>query len=575
MVQIAVALLYITFLCWTYGHITIYAFKKISAIQETQLPSLSIVCMTGLSSIAVIAAILSLFIPLGGISVQISLLLAGGIYWGISKKIGPDFSGTIMQSAKSCPLLAILLVASLLLLLLVMGSSTIIHPDTLGYHAQTIQWIENYKVIPGLAHLHVRYGLQSSWYLLCALFSFNFTHTPALTFINTSLACWFVLFVTGRINEALQQKNQGNYKSAIKGLFFFLFLVMSCWDFGQLRLTAVSASPDFAAAVYLWLVFYLLVNRPGKENETVRLMLVFFFSTIVITIKLSSAPVLLVSCYVLYRFIAQNRKKVLASLVVFALSAAIPFVARNMITTGYPVFPLTFLNLTHFDWNLDVIRTEQVKQYVTAYARIGSKANMGEQPGTVDKWSVWLPIWWNNRSMAERTMLSALLISLVAGGAFIRKIINRSSGELGVLLCVSVGGVIFWFVQAPDPRFGYGFIIPVSGVLLYRFVAGYSFTFIAVKRLTLVGMSCLLMATGGYTAYRFHYYFKARNLILPEGISSIAYKEINQQGIIFHIPYDDCECGSIPLPCIYNNEPFLMRGKKITDGFTSVKQPVK
>lgn len=576
MLQIAVALLYITLLCWTYGYITIALFKNITAAQQTRLPGFSIVCMTGLSCIAVLAGILSIFVPLGGILVQLSLLLAGAVYWVVNKNIRADFMDAMKQGEKTYNLPTLLLLITFLFLLIVMSAWTIIHPDTLGYHAQTIRWIESYKAIPGLVHMHVRYGLQSNWYLLCALFGFSFTHTTALTFINTSVACWFVLFATCRLSKAIRQKNDSDLKGLVTGILFFLLLVMSILDFGQLRLTAVSASPDFTAAIYLWLVFFLLVNKSYKENEVVYLMLTFFFSIVAITIKLSSAPILLVSCFALYRLLVLRRKSAIAFMVVLGLLVIIPFVTRNLITSGYAVFPLTFPDIVQFDWKLDKIRTAQVKQYITAYARIGPLAAMGkQQPDIVNRWSGWLPVWWSNRSVAEKTMLASLSVLLLLGCVYVRKIIHQSSVELRTMLCVSVTGILFWFIQAPDPRFGYGFILPVQGVLLYRLAAGYSFNYKAGKRLLMSGVFTLIILAAGYTAYRFYHFFYARNLIVPEGISTIACKKTPYNGIIFYIPYDDCECGGTPLPCAYYTEPFLMRGKKLTDGFKSVKQPDK
>ena len=55
------------------------------------------------------------------------------------------------------------------------GASTgIIHYDTGLYHAQSIRWIEEYGVVPGLGNLHTRLAYNSASFCLSALYSFAF-----------------------------------------------------------------------------------------------------------------------------------------------------------------------------------------------------------------------------------------------------------------------------------------------------------------------------------------------------------------------------------------------------------------
>jgi hypothetical protein len=77
------------------------------------------------------------------------------------KKDSPAFFSSLKKEFQILNLLPAILFSTCLLLILVMSTWTIVHPDTLGYHAQTIQWIEKYKAIPGLVHLHVRFGYQA------------------------------------------------------------------------------------------------------------------------------------------------------------------------------------------------------------------------------------------------------------------------------------------------------------------------------------------------------------------------------------------------------------------------------
>lgn len=48
------------------------------------------------------------------------------------------------------------------------------HYDSDLYHAQSIRWIEEYGVVPGLGNLHERFAYNSSFFALSALFSMKF-----------------------------------------------------------------------------------------------------------------------------------------------------------------------------------------------------------------------------------------------------------------------------------------------------------------------------------------------------------------------------------------------------------------
>src|SRR4030095_1904358 len=119
---------------------------------------------------------------------------------------------------------SVILLLAFFLLIFVMSSLTIVHPYTFGYHAQTIQWIEKYKAIPGLVHLHVRFGYQGLWFVDCALFSFSFTGEQGITFLNSTVLLWFFIFIINRINF-----NFSKTGNKIYGLLWIVFLLLSMW----------------------------------------------------------------------------------------------------------------------------------------------------------------------------------------------------------------------------------------------------------------------------------------------------------------------------------------------------------
>src|SRR6186997_3065669 len=197
MLTTLLAWIYISFLSWRWGILFLQFLKKVLK-GELQLPHFSIICITGLSVITVIACTLSLFIPLGEWWVQFLFIIPClGLFF---KKNSPSFFVALKRELQDLHFFSIVLLSACLLLMLVMSSWTIIHPDTLGYHAQTIQWIEKYKAVPGLVHLHVRFGFQGLWFVDSALFVFSFTVKEGITILNSTVLFWFFVFLVNRIN---------------------------------------------------------------------------------------------------------------------------------------------------------------------------------------------------------------------------------------------------------------------------------------------------------------------------------------------------------------------------------------
>jgi hypothetical protein len=80
---------------------------------------------------------------------------------------------SLLQSLKNNSLF----VGLILLFLAVFFVYLIIKPghfDTYLYHMSSIQWIEQYRAVPGLANVQERLGFNSSIFVLSAGFSFYF-----------------------------------------------------------------------------------------------------------------------------------------------------------------------------------------------------------------------------------------------------------------------------------------------------------------------------------------------------------------------------------------------------------------
>lgn len=557
MLTTLLAWLYITFLCWTWG-ILVFYFVQRATKDKWPLPHFSIICITGLSAITIVAGILSLLIPLGPWWVQFLFILPGLSVFFL--KDIPYFFSSLKRQFASLHVTSVILHVSLLVLILVMSTWTIVHPDTLGYHAQIIQWIEKYRAVPGLVHLHARFGLQSFWFVDCALFNFSFVGKHGFTVLNSAFVFWFVIFMVNRIDHNCFKDGKKIY-----GLLWAGLLALSLWSYTQFRLTVTSASADFVATVFVLAIIYCLLEKETKHLHTSDWLLVTLLSIVAITMKLSVAPLAIFPVIALLLFVTKRKFKALFVLLLIGALSLAGFAGRNIITSGYALFPLTAVDMGNVDWKYSPQLTANVKNYIAAYAKTQDIETRQEvYAANIDRVTEWLPGWWHNRSIADKSITILAFLSFIALLVFIKKLYR--SGLIPVLIIAAMlAGIVFWFINAPDPRFGFGFILGIISVVTFLLFRQRNLSF--RKNLLVAIILSFSMATIAYTAYRFMNFFEADQIVAPLGIPESDYRAFDCGGMKINTPINEA-FGSIPIPCTdLSCENFTPRGSNVEDGF--------
>ncbi len=230
------------------------------------------------------------------------------------------------------------------------------------------------------------------------------------------------------------------------------------------------------------------------------------------------------------------------------------------------MFPSATIDLANVDWKYNRELTIQQKSYITAYAKrpgvetkdeIDSAAKMSPPE--------WIPGWWKHRSIADKVILCLLVLSFLAASFSLTKILRSGFVPIFILLTMLIG-IIFWFVNAPDPRFGFGQLLGFIAIVAYLILKEKE---IAVRRnilsAVLLAFTVIILA---YTGYRFINFFTKDQLLTPLGIEKTLYETFECDGFKFNSPVDKDDFGTIPIPCTdLNCENFSPRGNKVTEGF--------
>ena len=178
----------------------------------------------------------------------------------------------------------------------------------------------------------------------------------------------------------------------------------------------------------------------------------------------------------------------------------------------------------------------------------------------------WLPSWWQLRSLADKFILLSIPLLWILFFVFKRKRLSQHF-IVGIIVCMA--GIIFWFVNAPDPRFGYGFLIPLIALLLVAILNERKEIPVGVIRLMVFLISAVALS---YSVYRFKNFFGVSNIIQPRGIENTTWHQIKCVNIEFRIPDEPGYCNGIDPPCITGDcKNFEPRGQNPEDGFRAKK----
>jgi hypothetical protein len=298
------------------------------------------------------------------------------------------------------------------------------------YHLETMLWNTTDRVVVGLANLHTPLGYNQSLFVLAAGLSIPVFGGWSLSFLATALveammAADFLL----SIRSATQRMAQ------LYCLVVILFLLAE----PRWVLSPTYLSPEPVVALGVLYAILLFLDR----RKTALLLWVPFL----ITAKLSSAPLIL-----LLDWNRETLRKPAAA--VGALFLGI-WVAGNIAISGYLAYPVAVTRLP-LAWAMPKSRTIDATRWITSWSRVPER-NLEQTSGLK-----WIRPWANNSYAVPELRWSLLLF--VAGFFVVWRKKALRQMNLRALLVISAG-LLFWFIAAPDPRFGRGFIL--SAALLF------------------------------------------------------------------------------------------------------------
>ena len=371
--------------------------------------------VTGLIALTIYAQLFSLFYKVAGIADTI-LGMAGILLFLVwlfrrfrQKRPAALFPGCTWERPAAWRIAAILFCFFLTLIWTTRSPGQY---DTGLYHAQAIRWIEEYGVVPGLGNLHMRLAYNSAFMSLQALFSLGWLVGQSVHSLNGFFCLTALIYVCATIR--LWGEKSLRTSDFLKCVMV-IFVV-------QMRYDMASSGTDILAML---LVLYILIKwsefwESGREDGEMYgwLCLVGVYAA---TVKLSAAPVVVLALYPLYLFIREKHGKAVLTHVAAGIFILIPYLIRNVIISGYLVYPYGGLDLFNLDWKMDKEVLMKDSLDIKMFARGINKAAEYD-----NSFLGWIPRWFLAQEVGNRVVIVAVVavmaVFLLQYGARIFKI---------------------------------------------------------------------------------------------------------------------------------------------------------
>jgi len=563
---------YITVLSFIYGLLAIKISNKIFNFEKNyQVLSFPITSITGLCLISTLVGYLSLFIKIGLLA-NITLLAIGIIFTIIEYKNIINLVSTKLNQIKNTNKSIFLLFLITFLIVLIKTTSSYMISDTGGYHAQAIKWIEEYKAIPGLGNLHGRLAFNSTWFLPSALFSFSFLKLRSFHVLNGIFFLFGIIFSLSGLDKILKG-NHSLCNITKTGVFLFLIYLFKKYLYAPSP-DLSSPSPDMPTTLLIWILFIFFLDKAENnklDNFDIQSVLVLIISSFALIIKLSALPIVILPMYIIYCEYSKGKKINMGSSLCIVSIIIIPWFIRNVILSGYLVYPFPSIDIFNFDWKIPIQRVILEKKSIESWARIPRlpSAKVLSMP-----FFNWLPVWFRSVSLKDKRIL---LIIITTSSFYITYMLFNLKRlafwfnlykKYAILYIGAYIGVLFWFTTAPDFRFGYGFLIILCLLLVIPLLKP---LFTRLPRVLPILSLILLIVYQGATLYKSIEYNTSvikHRILFPVNYKIIETKMIAQKNFCVYSPASGGQCWNTPLPCTpYPNSKLELRGDKIEDGF--------
>lgn len=322
-------------------------------------------------------------------------------------------------------------------------SRGMLHYDTGLYHAQSIRWIEEYGVVKGLGNLHGRLAYNSSAFALSALYSMVFLD-------GNSLHCCagFLAFLLAKVClEMGESLREGRTGAGVFARVMCVYYLVNIFD------EMISPASDYFMVL---LAFYIVIRFldlvESGEQAILPYGLLCVLGVYLMTVKLSAALILLLTVCPAVRLLRERKWAETGVYLGLGVVTALPFFIRNVLISGWLVYPFTQIDLFDVVWKIPKGLADYDAKEIQVYGRGYTDVQQFDLPV-----GAWMPGWFRGLAGSDKVLTlaaaAAVLALLVYAAGMIFGWWERRL-ELLLVQGTVAASFVFWLCTSPLIRYG-------------------------------------------------------------------------------------------------------------------------
>lgn len=440
-----------------------------------------------------------------------------------------------------------------------------IHYDSDLYHAQSIRWLEEYGVVPGLGNLHERFAYNSSFFALSALYSLKYVLGDSMHAMNGFLA--LILSLTCLpIAKSWKGKRFSVAGFARVGAIYYLTTITN---------EVVSPASDYAVMCVIFFIVIKWLDMLEKDcKEIAPYALLCVVGVYALSIKLTAGLILILLIKPAYMLIKEKRIKEIFIYLAMGLIVAIPWMVRTIMISGWLFYPLTAIDLFDVDWKMDAFYIDVDATQIKVWGRALYAIGLIDVPITG-----WFPNWFlTTLSGMEKILILASLAAVVATVISACVILlSRQWKHLDMLLVMVtlLSSYLFWQTSAPLIRYGYAYILllvfVVFGWCFHQMLPYEESSGVLWKKVLYTGIYLVFCLYGIYKGCVLgHYIYSSRlaeHYIWQQDYGVYELNSYEIDGTTFYYPVSGDQTGYDSFPAAPVKADIEFRGDAIEDGF--------
>lgn len=412
--------------------------------------------IAGMCMLTVYAQAFSIFYKVGAIALAVVMVIDVSFLFMLKKQLLFELKQCFSE-ANGIKTMSVIIVCVIVGISVLRETALPVgHYDSTLYHAQSIRWIEEYGVVKGLGNLHNRLAYNSAFFCLQALFSFSFLIGKSLHTVNGLIVAVFLCY-------AVCSAKIWNRKGAAVSDFIRLGLV--AYLVSEISVWSSPGSDLLSVGLVLYIICKWQSYSEDKENELLLYTELCFLAVWAVSVKLSATVLIILVVYPAFHLLRNKEWKRIVVYILTGIGIISPFLVRNVLISGYAIYPYPELDLFHVDWKMPAYTLLFDRNEITAWGRGLKDVFRFNEPI-----KVWFPIWYESLGTLKKwwwmAVISGIIMLIKSFYMLIQSIQKYVAGysnvedalKYMVMVLAMTGCMLLWFVGAPLPRYGGVFI---------------------------------------------------------------------------------------------------------------------